>query len=126
MAILVDLSVLNLFAEHWDRVHLDGFTTALLAAILLQLLLQATLAVEHKVGAWFAQRSGGLWSFARYLSAWLVLFGSKFVMLGLIDRIFGDDLHFLGPMHGVVPFIALVVAMLGAEELVARIHRRLA
>ena len=45
IAILVDLVVLNLFAEYSSRVTIDTFTTSLLAAILLQLLLQATLSV---------------------------------------------------------------------------------
>ena len=65
------------------------------------------------------------WTIGRYLSAWLILFGSKFVMLGAIDRILGEGVHFLGPMHGVGAFIWTVVAMLAAEELVTRIYRKL-
>lgn len=126
MAILVDLIVLNLFAEHWHRVHIDGFSVSLIAAVLLQVLLQATLALEHRVAQMFEQRSGALWTFLRFFSAWLILFGSKFVMLGVIDQVFGDSVHFLGPMHGAGAFIAVVVAMLGAEELITRVYQRLA
>jgi hypothetical protein len=125
MALLADLIVLNLFAEYWSRVHIDSFSTSLIAAILLQVLLQATLTLEHKVGSWFADRVGAAWTLLRFFSAWLILFGSKFVMLGAIDRVFGDSVHFAGPMHGVGAFIALVVAMLAAEELIARVYRRL-
>jgi len=35
MATLIDLLVLNLFAEYWHKVSIDTFTTSLLAAILL-------------------------------------------------------------------------------------------
>ena len=126
MAILTDLVVLNLFAEHWDRVEVDGFTISLIAALLLQLLLQATLALEHSVGSWFDNKSGGGWTFLRFFSAWVILFGSKFIMLGAIDRVLGDGVHFGGAMHGVVAFIVVIVAMLAAEELVARIYRKLA
>lgn len=126
MAILVDLIVLNLFAEHWHRVHIDGFSVSLIAAVLLQLLLQATLVAEHRVAQLFEHREGKLASALRFFSAWLILFGSKFVMLGVIDRVFGDSVHFLGPMHGAGAFIAVVVAMLGAEELITRVYQRLA
>ena len=125
MALLVDLIVLNLLAEYWSRVSVDSFSTSLIAAILLQLLLQATLSLEHKVAGWFNARDGMAWTIGRYLSAWFILFGSKFVMLGAIDRILGEGVHFLGPMHGVGAFIWTVVAMLAAEELVTRIYRKL-
>ncbi len=126
IALFADLIVINLFAEHWDRVSLDSFSISLVAAILLQLLLQATLALEHRVGGWFDQRKGFHWTFLRYFSAWLILFGSKFVMLGAVDRILGEGLHFAGAMHGVLAFIVVVAGMLIAEELITRIYRSLA
>ena len=126
MATLIDLTVLNLFVEYWEHVIVDSFTISILAAILLQVLLRATLILEHKVAAYFNAKSGGLAKFLRYFTAWLILFGSKFVMLGAIDLVFGEDVEFAGPLHGVVAFIAVVVVMLAAEELVARFYRRLA
>ncbi len=126
MGITTDLVVLNMIAEHWDRVHVSGFTVSLLAAVMLQLLLQATLTVEHSIGSWFEKRSGKLWKTMRFFSAWFILFGSKFVMLGAISYFMGDSVHFEGPMHGAGPFIWTVVAMLLAEELVTRAHRSLA
>jgi hypothetical protein len=47
-------------------------------------------------------------------------------MLGAIDFAFGDEVAFGGPLHGVVAFIIVVVVMLAAEEITARIYRRLA
>lgn len=126
IALLADLIVINLFAEFWSRVSLENFSTSLIAALLLQLLLQVTLALEHRVGEWFDKRSGGVWRFLRYFSAWFILFGSKFVMLGAVDRVLGDSIHFAGAMHGVLAFIAVVAGMLIAEELVTRVYRRLA
>ncbi|MEM1403196.1 MAG: hypothetical protein AAGG55_07695 [Pseudomonadota bacterium] len=125
MALLVDLIVLNLLAEYWPRVTVDSFTTSLIAAVLLQVLLQGTLSLEHSVAGWFNARSGIAWTIGRYLTAWLILFGSKFVMLGVIDRVLGEGVHFSGPMHGVGAFIWTVVAMLAAEELVTRGYRTL-
>jgi len=126
MATLIDLTVLNLFDEHWDRVVVDSFTISIFAAVLLQVLLKATLALEHKVAAYFNSKSGGVAKFLRFFTAWLILFGSKFVMLEAIDIAFGDDVEFTGALHGVVAFIVVVVVMLAAEEMVARFYRRLA
>ena len=124
IAILVDLVVLNLLAQFWSRVTIDAFSTSLIAAVLLQLLLQATLILEHRVAGLFEGRSGA-WTLLRYFSAWLILFGSKFVMLGVIDRVLGERLLFGGPLHGVIAFIGVIVAMLAAEELFNRIYASL-
>ena len=123
---LIDLVVLNLFAQYWDKVFVDTFTTSLLAAIVLQLLLKATIWAEHLVAAPFKGKPGGWNRFMRYFMAWLVLFGSKFVILEVLARIFGENLHFVGWMHGIIPLIVVVVVMLVAEELVVRFYRRLA
>ena len=125
VAVLIDLTVLNLFDEFWALVTVDPFSVSVLAAILLQVLLKATLVLEHKVAAWFNTKSGGFARFMRYFTAWLILFGSKFVMLGAIDFAFGDDVLFAGPLHGVVSFIVVVIVMLAAEEVAVRIYRRL-
>lgn len=124
-AILIDLVVLNLFAEYWKNVFIDTFTTSLLAAIVLQLLLKLTMALEHKVGAFFKARPGRFMTFLRFFFAWLVLFGSKFVILEAIVQMFGDDVRFLGAFHGVVALIVVIVAMLVAEEIFVRIYRKL-
>jgi len=125
VAVLIDLTVLNLFDEFWELVTVDPFSVSVLAAVLLQVLLKATLALEHKVAAWFNTKSGGFARFMRFFTAWLILFGSKFVMLGAIDFAFGDDVSFAGPLHGVVSFIVVVMVMLAAEEVAVRIYRRL-
>ena len=125
-AILVDLVVLNLFAEYWELVEVNSFTISVFAAVLLQVLLKLTLAIEHRIGAFFKTKEGALAKALHFLVAWFVLFGSKFVILAALDFAFGEWVHFRGPFHGVVAFIAVVVAMLAAEELIVRFYRRLA
>lgn len=125
-AILIDLTVLNLFDEYSDRVSIDTFTTSLFAAILLQVLLKATLAVEHRVAEYFNAMQGGFARFLRFLSAWLILFGSKFVILEAISFAFGDKVVFEGRLHGLLTLIVVLVVMLLVEELVVRFYRRLA
>jgi len=126
LATLIDLTVLNLFDEYWGHVVVESFTISILAAVLLQVLLKATLAVEHRVATYFNAKSGAMAKVLRLLVAWLVLFGSKFVMLGAIYLAFEDEVRFTGPLHGVLAFIVVVVVMLVAEEITVRIYRRLA
>ena len=123
---LVDLVVLGLFDEYSDRVYVDGFTTMLLAAIVLQLLLKGTIAVEHWVASHFKGKVGGWWKALRFFCAWLVLFGSKFVILEALDIAFGESVAFEGVLHGIVWLIIVVVTMVIVEELVARLYRKLA
>ena len=120
---LIDMVVLGLFNEYWEHVKIPSFTIVLLAAVLLQFLLRLTIAIEHHVGAYFKAKAGGFMKFMRYFSAWLILFGSKFLMLWALGFVFGTKVHFGGPLHGVVALIAVVVAMLIAEEGVVRIYR---
>lgn len=125
MAILIDLLVLNLFVEYSEKVSVDSFTTSLLAAVVLQVLLKATIAVEHWVASFFKGRPGGFMKFLRFFFAWLVLFGSKFVILEAITFLFGDSVRFEGRFHGLVTIIIVIVAMLLAEEAIVRIYKRL-
>jgi hypothetical protein len=123
-AILIDLVVLNLFAEYWKHVGLDSFTTSLLAAILLQVLLKLTILAEHHVAEFFNARPGAFMKFCRFFFAWVVLFGSKFVILEALTFVFGDGLRFTGPFNGIVALLVVVFAMLIAEEAIVRLYQR--
>ena len=123
--VLIDLVVLNLFAEYWRSVRVESFTISLLAAILLQLLLKLTIALEHQVAEFFKSRPGAAMKFLRFFGAWLVLFGSKFVILEAIALSFGDKVRFEGPFHGIIALIVVVVVMLIAEEIAVRIYRKI-
>ena len=123
---LIDLVVLGLFDQYSGKVHVDAFSTMVLAAVLLQLLLKATIAVEHWVAGHFKDKQGGWWKALRFFSAWLVLFGSKFVILEALDVAFGDKVAFEGMFHGIVWLIITVVTMVIVEELVVRFYRKLA
>lgn len=126
LAVLVDLVVLGLFNEYWEYVVIDSFSIALIAALLLQILLKLTLIFEHKVAAYFNKKSGTLPKVMRFLSAWAILFFSKLIMLEAINQAFGDHVLFLGPFHGVIAFIVVVVAILVAEGVISKVYKSLA
>jgi hypothetical protein len=124
-ATLINLVVLGLFVEYWEHVVSGSFTIILLASVLLQALLKLTIVLEHKVAAFFNARPGGFNKFMRFFSAWVVLFGSKFVILEALVFAFGDRLRFGGPFHGVVVLIVVVVTMLVVEAVLVKLYRRL-
>ena len=124
--VLIDLVVLNLFVEYSDYVVIDSFTVSVFCAVLLQILLKLTVALEHRVAAYFKAKQGGFAKFMRFFCAWLVLFGSKFVILEAIDIAFGHNVDFGGPFHGLVALIVVIITMLVTEAAVVRLHRRLA
>ena len=124
-ATLLDLAVLGLFAEYWEYVSVNSFTIMVLAAVLLQVLLKLTIVVEHRVAAFFNARPGGFNKFMRFFTAWLILFGSKFVILEALVLAFGDRISFGGPFHGIVALIVVVVVMLVVEAVLVKIYRRM-
>jgi hypothetical protein len=124
-AILIDLVVLNVFAEYWHHVTIHSFTISLCAAVLLQVLLKLTLAIERRVAGYFNSKEGTSAKAMRFISAWAILFLSKFVILGAVNFAFGDHIIFSGPIHGVAAFIVVIVVMLVAEEAIVRFYNRL-
>jgi hypothetical protein len=117
----VDLIVLGLFADFSGRVYVDSFTTLILAAILLQILLKITVLAEHRILGRLKDRG----KFAKIAVAWIILIGSKFLILGALSLTFGENVHFIGFYHGVIWLIVVAITMLVVEELVARFYRTL-
>jgi hypothetical protein len=124
-ATLVNLVVLNLFIEYGEHVVAASFTVTLLASVLLQALLKLTIALEHRAAAYFNARQGGFAKFMRFFTAWVVLFGSKFVILEALGFAFGDRLRFAGPFHGIVTVVVVVVTMLVVEAAIVKFFRSL-
>jgi hypothetical protein len=123
---LLDLVILGLFNEYSEHVYVKDFTTLLLASIVLQVLLKLTIAAEHRILALFTGKTGAAWKTFKFFVAWLILFGSKFVILEAISLAFDRDVHFSGVLHGIVWLIIVVVTMVIVEESFVRLYRRLA
>lgn len=116
--VLIYIIVLNLFVEYNAAIVIDSFTISIFTAILLKVLLEVILKLEHKVADFFEARPGTLSKFLRVLFIWLILFLSKFVILEIVDIVFGDHVelgHFLD-------VLVLVITLMIARELVQRIY----
>ncbi len=122
LGVLVDLTVLNFYAEHWDYVSISSFTISFAAAILLQLLLRLSIKAEQKVADFFSTKPGKAAKVYRGLTTWAILMGSKLVMLEAIDLMFGDKIDFSGPLNGLIAFIAVIITIIVTEIIIARIY----
>ena len=126
LGVLVDLTVLGLFDEYCDYVVIDSFSLALLAAVLLQVSLKATLVIEHRISHYFKSKSGVQAKVLRFFSVWAVLFVSKLLILEAINLACGDHVLFKGIYHGVLIFVIVVTAILLAEAIMKKIYDSLA
>lgn len=117
LAILIDLMVLNLLVEYWDNVIINSFTISILAAFILQVLLRATMIIEHKVANYFKAKPGKINVFLRWFTAWIILFASKFIILFIVDFIFGEHVKFTN----VITFIIVVVIIILSETIFTRL-----
>ncbi|MGI9532443.1 hypothetical protein [Lutimonas sp.] len=120
-AILVDLVVLNLFVEYWDKVEIDSFTISVFAAILLQLMLRSFVLIEFKLANFINAQTWKYRKAVRLIASQQVLFWSKFVILGAIDIIFKEHVE----IHGILAFFVVVITILVSESLIAYCFRLL-
>jgi uncharacterized membrane protein YjfL (UPF0719 family) len=90
-----------------------------LTAILLTAMIGVLSRFEHRIHHFFFERHS--WKVAGVIVIWLVLFGGKFVILEVVDIVFGDHVS-LGHLLEV---ILIVVAMMVAAQIMQAIYDRL-
>jgi hypothetical protein len=120
--VLIYVVVINLFVEYAPSVIIESFTVSLLTAVLLKLLLDSILGLEHRVRAWFARRSGAGWRITGLATTWAILFLSKFLIIEVTAIVFGNQVK----LGGFIEVVALVIAMIAARRLMGLLYRRLA
>lgn len=126
LIVLIDLMVLGLFNQYWDLVFIGTFSIAMFTAMLLQFLMQVAMKIEHIAADYFfGGKTGRHIKVMRGVSAWAIIFVSKLVILKALSIAFGDSVVFSGPLHGVVSFIVVVMAIIIAEQAVMWIYRSL-
>jgi hypothetical protein len=120
--VLVDIVVLNLFVEFVHTIVIDSFVISILTALLLKLMVDAVKGLEHAVSASLAAKEGAAWRPLRYVAVWLILFLSKFVILEVVNVVFGDHVE----LGSFIEVAGIVVTMLVANAILQRIYRALA
>ena len=120
--VLVNIVVLNVFVQYFEKVVIDRFTISVFTAVLLTVLLWLITHIEERVHHFFFDEHEGTASrILGFAAIWIILFGSKFLILEIVDWVFGDHVE-LGKL---VEVILLVVAMLVANGVMQSIFRRL-
>jgi hypothetical protein len=117
--VLVNVVVLNLFVEFADEVVIDSFVISVLTAVLLTAMLGVLAKFEHRIHNYFFEKHS--WRFTGVVTIWIVLFGGKFVMLEVVNVVFGDHVS-LGHLLEV---ILIVVTMMIAGQLMQAVYDRL-
>ena len=87
---------------------IDSFVISIATAVVLLMLLVIILGLEHRVKHWFAQREGTASRILGTVSTLLILFLSKFVILEVIDIIFGEHVE-LGHFVDVLILVLLLI-----------------
>jgi hypothetical protein len=118
--VLIYVVVINLFVEFAPSVIIESFSISLLTAVLLKLMLDATMGLKRRVAAWFRQREGPGWKVLFVVTIWAILFLSKFVIIEVTAFVFGDRVQ-LGGFFGIV---VLILAMIGARQALGLVYTR--
>jgi hypothetical protein len=108
LTLLAYIVVLNLWVELNDKVVIDSFVISIATAAVLLALLVLILGFEHRVKAWFAQREGTVYRLLGAASTLLILFLSKFVILEVVDIVFGEHVE-LGSFVDVLLLVLLLI-----------------
>ena len=109
--------VLNLAIEYLPSVIGESFTISLLTAVMLKLTLEVVLVVKDRVKGRFKAATTTAGKIAGGLMLWLVLAGSKFLVLALEDLLFGDRVS----LGGFLSVTGLIIVLLATREGVRRL-----
>lgn len=115
--VFVYVVVLNLFIEYFPEVISETFTLSLLTAILLKGVLELVLIAKARVRARFRGASSALGKVGAGVLLWAVLVGSKFVVLEVIDLVFGDRVSLGGFVSVTLLILCLLLARAGVRRL---------
>jgi hypothetical protein len=113
--VLVYVTIINLFVEYIESMELDSFTISILTSIVLKLVLEGVHYLQHKFKHYFCDVRGAeqrYWKLVGAFFIWLVLFGSKFVILWIDETIFPDKVD----LGGVKLILVLSLALMIAEK----------
>jgi len=115
--VFVYVVVLNLFVEYLPQVISETFTLSLLTAVLLKGVLEIVVAAKNRVKARFRQASTPIGKVVAAVLLWVVLFGSKFLVLEVVALVFGDRVS----LGGFFSVTALILALLVSRAVVRRL-----
>lgn len=115
--LLVYVVVLNLFAEYFPQVISESFTLSLLTAVLLKGVLELVRLAKARVLLRFRQADGPRAKVVAALLLWVVAFSSKFLVLELVNLVFGDRVSLGGFFSVTLLVVILLLSRAGVRWL---------
>lgn len=107
--VLIYVVVLNLFVEFWDEITIDSFAISLLTAVLLKVILDIVIRVEHGTSGFFDRFEGSLGHWLGLVATVVVLIAGKFAILLTVEAVFGDEVD-LGHVLSVTVLVIGLIA----------------
>lgn len=117
--LFVYVVVLNLAAEYVPMIITETFTFSLLTAVLLKVVLEVVVWVKDRVKARYKAAKRPVGKVTAGLVLWVVLIGSKFLVLELVALLFADQVRLGGfwSVNGLI--VVLLLARNGVRRLLA-------
>ena len=117
--LFVYVVVLNLATQFFPGIITETFAVSLLTALLLKLVLEVVVIAKDRVKARFKTAETRAGKAGAGLLLWVVLAGSKFVVLALEDLFFGDAVELGGFFSVTALIVVLMTARAGVRRLLA-------
>ena len=117
--VFVYVIVLNLFIEYFPQVISESFTLSLLTAVLLKCVLELVLVVKNRAKARFHRAATTAGRVGSAALLWLVLVGSKFLVLEAVDIVFGSRVGLGGFVSVTLLIVVLLVSRAGVRRLLS-------
>jgi len=121
--VFVYVVVLNLFVEYLPQVLSETFTLSLLTAVLLKGVLEVVVAAKNRVKARFRQASTPIGKMVAAVLLWVVLFGSKFLVLEAVALVFDARVNLGGFFSVTLLILALLLSRAAVRRLLQRPHQ---
>ena len=119
--VLLDIVILNLFVEYVHTIVIDSFAISVLTALLMKLAIDAVKGLERRVAGYFRTKEGLVWRALGLISVFSILFLSKFVILELVNIVFGDHVQ----LRHFIEIVSIILTMLVGSAVLRLVFRQL-
>jgi len=113
--------ILNLFAEYSADIYIHTFTLSLFTAVVLKILLSLIIRLEHSITQFFKKFTGRVYKVLNIIIVFSILFFSKFLIIEIINIIFGQYVE----IKGFVTLVFMILAMIISRKLIEFIFKKL-
>jgi len=119
--ILIYVVVINTFVQLVGDFYISSFTLSLFVAVLMKILLTLIIRFEHSAVGYFEHHSNEKLHKLSVPVALVILFLSKFLIIEIIDFVFGDKVDF----HNFIALILMLITMIATRKILEVLYDKL-